>query len=91
MNVLQSYLNRVVAVVTVVLSIGAALLPVLADLDLASTAGVVAGILGIVTTSVKWLDGWQKAEAAERLNQTVLLAGAGAVNAPPDYTTGDHV
>lgn len=82
MNVLQSYLNRVVAVATVVLSVGAALLPVLADLDLASTAGVIAGILAVVTTSVKWLDGWQKAEASERLERTVIAANISA--SPPD-------
>jgi len=57
--------NRIVAIASVVLSLALAVLPVLADLDWTSTAGVIAGITAILSVTLKWLSGWQQHEAQE--------------------------
>lgn len=58
-------LNRVVAVLAALLTLALGLLPVLANFDVTSTAGVIASIIAILGVVVKWLDGWQKHEARE--------------------------
>lgn len=55
-------LNRVVAVASVVVSLALAVLPVLADMDWSSTAGIVAGILALLAVTDRWLKGWQQFE-----------------------------
>lgn len=57
-------LNRIVAVLATLLSLVLALLPVIADLDLTSTASIIAGIAAVLTVTLKWLDGWQQFEKA---------------------------
>lgn len=54
--------NRVVAVSVSVLALILGVLPVIANFDWTSTAGIL-GSLGVVLGIVyKWLDGWQKHE-----------------------------
>lgn len=55
-------LNRVVAVASVVVSLALAVLPVLADMDWSSTAGIVAGIVALLGVTDRWLKGWQQFE-----------------------------
>lgn len=57
--------NRIVAVIAALISLALALLPVIANFDATSTAGVIAGILAILGIVQKWLEGWQKHEARE--------------------------
>ena len=56
-------INRIVAIVAAVISLALGLLPVIANLDWTSTAGVIAGIAAILGYVLKWLEGWQKHEA----------------------------
>lgn len=55
--------NRIAVYLTAAASLLGGLAPAVADLDLASTAGVAAGIVAIATVVSKWLDGWQQHEA----------------------------
>lgn len=55
--------NRVVAIVTALLGLAAAVAVPLSNLDWSSTAGIIAGLGTVATVAVKWLDGWQKHEA----------------------------
>lgn len=55
--------NRVVAVLTVLMGVGGAVAPVLANMDWQSTAGVIAGVGAATTAAVTWLLGWQKHES----------------------------
>lgn len=57
------YTNRVVAIAAAVISLALAVLPVLADMDWTSTAGVIAGIIAVLGVAQTWLSGWQKHEA----------------------------
>lgn len=54
--------NRIAVYLTALAAIAGGLAPVVADLDLSSTAGVVAGVFSIVAVARKWLDGWQAYE-----------------------------
>jgi hypothetical protein len=56
--------NRVVAWVTAALTLVLALVPVIGNLDFASTAGIIAGIGAVAAVALKWLSGWQQYEAA---------------------------
>lgn len=71
--------NRVVALAAALISLALALLPVLANFDSTSTAGVIAGIVAILGVTQTWLQGWQKHEARE-----TLLLGL-----PPEPDKGD--
>ena len=55
--------NRVVALLTALLGVGAAVAPVLADMNWHDTAGVIVGAGLACAAALKWLDGWQKHEA----------------------------
>jgi hypothetical protein len=66
-------LNRVVSIASVVLSLALAVLPVLADLDWTSTAGVIAGIVAILGVTQKWLTGWQLHENGSRQAELIGL------------------
>jgi predicted membrane channel-forming protein YqfA (hemolysin III family) len=72
--------NRIVAIAATVISLALALLPVVANLDWTSTAGVIAGVLGVLGVTQKWLEGWQKHEARDAL---VVLP------VPPEPDQGD--
>jgi hypothetical protein len=54
---------RVAAVLGAIASLLAGLAPAIANLDLSSTAGVIAAIVAIGGIVVKWLDGQAKHEA----------------------------
>ncbi len=56
--------NRIAVYLTVAAGLLTALAPVIADLDLSSTAGVAAGLAGVVVVVNRWLQGWQQMEAA---------------------------
>jgi hypothetical protein len=62
----KKYTGRIVAIVSVLVGLIGALAPVVADMDLSSTAGIVAGLVAVSTVVVKYLDGWQRYE--ERLD-----------------------
>jgi hypothetical protein len=64
--------NRVAVYLAAAAALLGALAPVIADMDWESTAGLIAGLGGIVTVVYKWLDGWQKFEARE--DQDLALA-----------------
>lgn len=66
-------LNRVVAVATAVVSLCLAALPVLADMDWTSTAGIVAGIIAVLGIVNRWLEGWSRYETAEVHERTAAL------------------
>jgi hypothetical protein len=55
--------NRIAVYLTAIAGLLTALAPVVADLDWTSTAGVIAGFVGVAGVVAKWLDGWQKHEA----------------------------
>jgi hypothetical protein len=55
--------GRNVTLFTICLGIVGAVTPMLADMDLTSTAGVVAALVAIAPVVVKYLDGWQQYEA----------------------------
>lgn len=54
--------NRIAVVVAAAITLALAALPVVADMDWTSTAGIVAGIVAVLGIVQKWLDGWQKHE-----------------------------
>lgn len=66
---LKFYIGRVVTVLTAATSLLLAVTPAVADLDPSSTAGVVAGIGGLVLIVRKWLDGLQQHEAREAVKR----------------------
>lgn len=55
--------NRVAVYAGVAVSIAAGLVPILADADLESTAGIAVAVYGVVRLLAKYLDGWQIYEA----------------------------
>ncbi len=55
--------NRIAVYLTSLAALLAALAPVVADLDLTSTIGVIGGLAAILGIVRKWLDGWQLYEA----------------------------
>lgn len=59
------YTNRVVAVAAALISLALGVLPVVANFDWTSTAGVIAGIIAVLGIVQKWLEGWQAHEARQ--------------------------
>ena len=55
--------NRIAVYLTSIAALAGALAPAVADLDLTSTAGVIAGLLALLGVVRKWLDGWQAYES----------------------------
>lgn len=58
-------LNRIVAIASSVLLLVMALMPVIANFDWRSTAGIMAGIPAVAAIAYKWLHGWQLWEAPQ--------------------------
>ena len=58
----NAYTGRIIALATLALGFVGAAAPVLGNLDLTSTAGIVAGIGALTAIAVKYLDGWQRYE-----------------------------
>lgn len=55
--------NRVAVYLTSLAALAAGLAPAVANLDLTSTAGLVAGLAALSLVVSKWLTGWQAHEA----------------------------
>lgn len=55
--------GRVAAFLTAIAAIAGGLAPVVADLDVTSTAGVIAAVLAIAGVFREWLKGWRQYEA----------------------------
>lgn len=66
--------NRRAVYLTAVAGLFTALAPAVANLDLTSTAGVIAGLVAITAVVSKWLTGWQNLEKAEAQNHVHALA-----------------
>lgn len=54
--------NRIAVYLTAVAALAAALAPIIGELDISSTAGVVAGLAALTSVVNKWLSGWQSYE-----------------------------
>ena len=59
----KSYTGRIVTIVSLMIGVAGAAAPVVLNMDISSTAGIVAGIVAMSAVIVKYLDGWQKYEA----------------------------
>jgi hypothetical protein len=59
----KSYTGRIVTIVSLLIGLAGAAAPVVLNMDVSSTAGIVAGIVAMSAVIVKYLDGWQKYEA----------------------------
>lgn len=73
--------NRLAVYLTIAAGLLAAVAPVVANLDLTSTAGVIAGLIAIVTVVSKWLTGWQATERTvqqDELHQRAVAREAAA-------------
>jgi hypothetical protein len=62
--------NRIVAIATALITLLLGLLPVIADMDWKSTAGIIAGLVALLAVSLQWLNGWQKWEALQVIAST---------------------
>lgn len=82
--------NRIAVYLTALAALGAALAPVVADMDWTSTAGVIAGVLGLVTVVTKWLDGWQAYERDVRQGKTAHTSPGGASGMAGTTYAGPH-
>lgn len=54
--------NRVVAGLTALSGVAAAVAVPVANMDTSSTVGVLGGLVTVTGVAMKWLDGWQKHE-----------------------------
>lgn len=73
----HAYTGRTITLITLLVGLAGAAAPAIAQMDLSSTAGVVAGIVALSAVVVKYLDGWQKYEARLDSLQRVSPAQAG--------------
>ena len=71
--------NRIVAVAAALISLALAVLPVVANMDWKSTAGVIAGIIAVLGIVQKWLEGWQMHEDRVAAQAAVLPPDQGDV------------
>jgi hypothetical protein len=79
----HAYTGRIVTIASLVVGLIGAAAPVVLNLDLTSTAGIVAGIVALSAVIVKYLDGWQQYEA--RLDGAAAVSPAATGPAPaPD-------
>jgi hypothetical protein len=70
------YLGRYVAVITAVVTLALAVLPVAANFDWRSTAGIIAGLVAVQPVVLKWLSGLQAHE--QRLATPLIYPGIAA-------------
>jgi hypothetical protein len=80
--------NRVVALAGAIVTLILALLPVIADFDWRSTAGIVAGIIAVLGIVQKFLEGWSRWETAETVAQTAVVTAAAAGAQVPGLSEG---
>lgn len=57
--------NRIAVYITAFAGLLSALAPIVADLDLTSTVGIVGSLAAVAAVVHKWLDGWQQHERDE--------------------------
>lgn len=57
--------NRIAVYLTAIAALAGGAAPIVADLDLSSTAGVVAGLAALTAVVDRWLKGWQSHEERE--------------------------
>jgi|1186.fasta_scaffold450700_1 hypothetical protein len=74
----NAYTGRIVALVTLLLGLVGAAAPVVGNLDVSSTAGIVAGIAALTAIAVKYLEGWQRYEGRVDALQLAGLTPAAA-------------
>lgn len=60
---------RLAAYITAVVGLLTALSPVVANLDITSTAGIIAGAAAVLGTYATWAKGWRAYEADERYKE----------------------
>lgn len=77
------YPNRVAAVAAAVLSLALGALPIVANADWQSTAGIVAAVGAVLTLTQSWLKGWQADEARKASGEAVTDAEEDTDVAPP--------
>jgi hypothetical protein len=63
--------NRIAVYLTAIAALLGGLAPAVANLDLTSTIGIVAGLGTLLGVVYKWLEGWQKYEAELPVEITV--------------------
>lgn len=63
--------NRIAVYLTALAALAGGLAPAIADLDWTSTAGVIAGLVAILSVVQKWLSGWQQHEARQATAATL--------------------
>jgi hypothetical protein len=80
--------NRVVALATALVSLVLAVLPVVGNFDWTSTAGALAGIIGVLTIASKWLTGWQAHENNEAEQRVMALHALAADQEVPGQVEG---
>jgi len=73
--------NRIAVYITAVAALLAAAAPVVADMDISSTVGVVGGVVALAGVVATWLVGWQKYE--ERTALEPLIENQLTVAEPP--------
>lgn len=73
--------NRIATYLTAGAALAGALAPAAADLDTASTVGVLTGVSAVVLIFREWLKGWRGHEWREAAAE----AGAAGLPLPPDH------
>jgi len=68
--------GRIVTILSLVVGFIGAAAPLVLNMDLSSTAGVVAGLVALSAVAVKYLDGWQKYEARLDAHAAVAVQAA---------------
>jgi hypothetical protein len=80
----HAYTGRIVTIASLLVGLAGAAAPVVLNLDLTSTAGIVAGIVALSAVIVKYLDGWQQYEARLDGAPAVASTATGPAPAPDD-------
>lgn len=68
--------NRIAAYLTSLAALLGALAPVVANLDLASTIGVLGGVLALLGVFREWLKGWRQSEIPTTVPLSAVPASA---------------
>ena len=63
--------NRIAVYFTAAAALAAALVPVIANLDITSTVGIVGGVAALAGVVSVWLNGWQKYEERTALEPLI--------------------
>jgi hypothetical protein len=79
----NAYTGRIVALATLIVGFIGAAAPVVGNLDVSSTAGIVAGIAALTAIAVKYLEGWQRYEGRVDALQLAALTPTATPAARP--------